>query len=183
MQVKTVSETTSCITLSCRRVKGPPLPTKPILLAGTWQAYSNKAMLQENTITPIKGHEVEIFISWSFKWPYHANVMKTFDTINKRIVYNGFMLQSYTLFIDYHVWWTLNPWFGGKIQLILADTSLFRWSDNKKKSFCFAISDKCRNFAPLFLQHNGNWGRGRRKCPTHTVIFRRCDDELSINLI
>ena len=46
--------------------------------------------------------------------------------------------------------------FEGKIQLILADTSLFRWSDNKKKSFCFAISDKCRNFAPLFLQHNGN---------------------------
>ena len=94
MHVKTVRDITSCITFNCSRVNGPPLPTNPILLAGTWQAYSNRAMLQENTMTPIKGHEVEIFISCNFKWPYHANVMKTFDTINNKIVYNGFMVQS-----------------------------------------------------------------------------------------
>lgn len=35
MTAKTMSDTHSCITLSCTREKGPPFPMNPILLAGT----------------------------------------------------------------------------------------------------------------------------------------------------
>jgi hypothetical protein len=37
---------TSCITFSCTRENGPPLPLYPILFAGTWKIYSNKAIPQ-----------------------------------------------------------------------------------------------------------------------------------------
>ena len=42
--------------------KGPPLPMKPILLAGTIRVYSKKAIAHENTITPMSGQELEMFI-------------------------------------------------------------------------------------------------------------------------
>lgn len=61
--VKTVSEMTSWITLSCIRLNGPPLPLNPIRLAGTCAQYSKNATPQENRMTRIKGHPVEIFIS------------------------------------------------------------------------------------------------------------------------
>ena len=55
MRVKIVSEMTSWMTLSCTRVKGPPLPTKPMRLAGTAKQYSTNAMLQEKTMTAMSG--------------------------------------------------------------------------------------------------------------------------------
>ena len=84
--VNTVSEITSWMTFSCISVKGPPFPVKPILLAGTWAQYSKKASPQEKRITIITGQPDEIFISWSFRWPYQANVMNTFDAMRRRIV-------------------------------------------------------------------------------------------------
>ena len=42
-----VRETTSWITLSWTRLKGPPLSTKPMRLAGTWKEYSKRAMPHE----------------------------------------------------------------------------------------------------------------------------------------
>ena len=55
MMAKTMSDTHSCITLSCTKVNGPPLSMKPMRLAGTWQQYSKKAMAQLNMMTPIRG--------------------------------------------------------------------------------------------------------------------------------
>ena len=52
MTVNTMSDITSCITFSCMSVKGPPLPTKPILLAGTCREYSARAMSHEKRMTP-----------------------------------------------------------------------------------------------------------------------------------
>ena len=49
--VNTVSDTASWITFNCQILNGPPFPLKPILFAGTWQQYSNKAMPQLNRIT------------------------------------------------------------------------------------------------------------------------------------
>ena len=63
MTVKTVREITSWITLSCIRLKGPPLPLKPMRFAGTVRQYSKKAIHQENRMMRISGHPVEIFIS------------------------------------------------------------------------------------------------------------------------
>ena len=45
----------SCTTLSCTKENGPPLPWKPMRLAGTWQQYSKKAMPHEKAMTPING--------------------------------------------------------------------------------------------------------------------------------
>ena len=30
---------------------------------------------------PISGHDVDMFICWSLRWPYHAKVMKTLDPL------------------------------------------------------------------------------------------------------
>ena len=60
--VKTVSEMTSWMILSCMRLNGPPFSTKPILFAGTCAQYSRKATPQEKRITTISGQLVEIFI-------------------------------------------------------------------------------------------------------------------------
>ena len=65
--VKTVREITSWMTLSCIRLKGPPLPWKPIRFAGTVRQYSKKAMPQENRMMRMSGQPVEIFISWSLR--------------------------------------------------------------------------------------------------------------------
>lgn len=59
--VKTVREITSWITFNWRRLKGPPLSWKPILLAGTVRQYSKNAMPQENRMTRISGQSVDIF--------------------------------------------------------------------------------------------------------------------------
>lgn len=49
--VKMTRVITSCRTLSCIRVNGPPLPMKPMRLAGTWNEYSARAMTHEKRIT------------------------------------------------------------------------------------------------------------------------------------
>lgn len=77
---------TSWMTFSCMSEKGPPLPVKPILLAGTCREYSKKAIAHENTMTPMSGQLLEMFICCNFKWPYHAKVMKMFDPIRSNIV-------------------------------------------------------------------------------------------------
>ena len=59
---------------------------EPSLLAGTWAQYSKNASPQENSITRMRGQEVEIFISWSFRCPYQAKVIKMLDTIKSSIV-------------------------------------------------------------------------------------------------
>ena len=86
MSVKTVSDITSWMTLSCMMLNGPPLSMKPILLAGTCAMYSKSAIPHEKRITIISGQLFEIFISLSFRWPYHANVMKRLDTTNSNMV-------------------------------------------------------------------------------------------------
>ena len=80
--VKTVSDTTSCITLSWTRLKGPPLMFD----------YSKKASPQEKRITRMSGHPSEIFISWSFRCPYQANVIKMLDTISSNTVQTPCMI-------------------------------------------------------------------------------------------
>lgn len=74
------------MTFSCTSEKGPPLILEPILLAGTCAQYSKKATPHEKRITRISGQPSEIFISCSFKWPYHAKVIKMLDTTNSRTV-------------------------------------------------------------------------------------------------
>lgn len=91
INVNTVSDMASCITLSCMRLNGPPLPSNPILFAGTWAQYSKKARPHEKRITRISGQLPEIFISWSLRCPYQANVMKIFDVIKRRIVQTAFI--------------------------------------------------------------------------------------------
>ena len=86
MAVKTVSEMTSWMTLSCIKLKGPPLPLKPMRLAGTVRQYSKKAIPQEKRMIRISGQPVETFISCSLRWPYHAKVMKMFEHTSIRIV-------------------------------------------------------------------------------------------------
>ena len=79
MTVNTDSEITSWITLSCTSENGPPFILDPILFAGTARQYSKNAIPHDNRITRINGHPVEIFISCSFRCPYHAKVISTFD--------------------------------------------------------------------------------------------------------
>ena len=86
MMEKTVMEMTSWITFSWTNEKGPPVICEPIRLAGIMKQYSTKAIPQLNRMIRYRGQSVEIFISWSFKLPYHANVMKTFEIIKSRIV-------------------------------------------------------------------------------------------------
>ena len=90
--MKIIRVITSCITFNCISVKGPPLPTKPIRLAGIWHEYSAKAMAHEKRITRYKGQDEMSFICCNFRWPYHAKVIKTFDTTSNRMVYNAFIL-------------------------------------------------------------------------------------------
>ena len=84
--IKTVREITSCMTLSCTNENGPPFISEPILFAGIINEYSKKASPQLHNIININGQSVMTFISDNFKFPYQANVIKMFDTINKIIV-------------------------------------------------------------------------------------------------
>ena len=88
MMVKMVREITSWITFSSIRLKGPPFPWKPIRLAGTVRQYSKKAMPQEKRMMRMSGQPVEIFISCSFRCPYQANVMNTFENTSISMVQN-----------------------------------------------------------------------------------------------
>ena len=91
---KTVREMTSWMTLSCIRLKGPPLPLKPMRLAGTVRQYSKKAMPHEKRITRISGHPVEIFISCNLRCPYQAKVIKMLEQTSIRIVQRACIMNS-----------------------------------------------------------------------------------------
>lgn len=94
------------MTFNCTRVKGPPFILNPIRLAGTRKQYSKKAIPHERSIIPISGHPVVIFISSSFRWPYHAKVIKMFDVRRNRTVVNDF-IDSFIVEWVYSV----NNWF------------------------------------------------------------------------
>ena len=94
ISVNTVSEITSWITFSCMMLNGPPLSMKPILLAGTCAMYSNSAIPHENRITMMSGQLLEIFISLSFRCPYHANVMNRLDITSSNMVQIPFTIIS-----------------------------------------------------------------------------------------
>ena len=66
----------------------------PILLAGTCAQYSKKATPHEKRITAISGQLEEIFISWSLRWPYQANVMNTFEAMSNIIVQMAFIKNA-----------------------------------------------------------------------------------------
>ena len=51
--MKTVSETTSWMTLSSQMENGPPNWAEPMRLAGTWKQYSNRAMPQLSRTTAV----------------------------------------------------------------------------------------------------------------------------------
>ena len=84
--VKMMSVMTSWMTLSCISENGPPLPVKPMRLAGIWQEYSKSAMPHDKRMTANSGQWVVTFISCNFKCPYQANVMKMLDTTSRRMV-------------------------------------------------------------------------------------------------
>src|SRR5882724_333897 len=52
----------------------------PMRFAGTWKQYSKKAIPQ---LTKITFHKASLRY---FKCPYQANVMKTLETVNRRMV-------------------------------------------------------------------------------------------------
>ena len=90
--VKTVNDTASWMTFNCQMLKGPPFPTKPMRLAGTWQQYSNKAMPQLNRITRGRDNLENQDTLCSFRWLYHAKVMNTLEqsrsaTLYKPLIY------------------------------------------------------------------------------------------------
>lgn len=74
----------SWITFSCNSVYGPPLSINPILFAGIWKQYSINAIPQLNRMIAMSGQFVEIPIWLSFRWPYHAIVIKTFANSSKK---------------------------------------------------------------------------------------------------
>ena len=74
------------MTLSCTNENGPPLISEPILFAGIMNEYSKNANPQLHNIINIRGQSVMIFISDNLRLPYHANVMKMLEMINKTIV-------------------------------------------------------------------------------------------------
>src|SRR5262245_47018975 len=79
----TVSVTTSCSILSCGNDNRP----KPIRLAGTCTRYSKNAIPQLAKMATSKGLCPRVR-----RWPYHANVMKTFEAVSSTTVVRiGFM--------------------------------------------------------------------------------------------
>ena len=74
---KTHNVITSCRIFSCGNVK-TELPSR---FAGTWMRYSKNAMHQ--LIMAAINHGLSLR---SFKWPYHAKVMKMLDAISIRTV-------------------------------------------------------------------------------------------------
>lgn len=84
--VKTIKVITSCITLSCHKLKGPPFSLKPILFAGTCAEYSKSAIPQLMRTIVGSPNLLNQVISLNFKCPYQAKVMKMFDRIRSNIV-------------------------------------------------------------------------------------------------
>gem|GEM_PF-4336402 len=87
--VKTVNTTNviaSWITFNCHRLNGPPLPSKPRRLAGTWKIYSKKAIPQLIRIMAKSPRLLNQLICLNFRCPYHAIVIKLLDSNKRKIV-------------------------------------------------------------------------------------------------
>lgn len=65
--MNTLSEITSCITLSSIKEKGPPLPENPMRFAGTWKQYSKKAIPQLTSIIRNRGRAFMPFIALNLR--------------------------------------------------------------------------------------------------------------------
>lgn len=83
---KTIKVITSCITFNCHKLNGPPFSLKPILFAGTWKEYSNKAIPQLISIIIGKVKLLNQLISLNLRCPYHAIVINMLDSISKPMV-------------------------------------------------------------------------------------------------
>ena len=141
MTAKTMSDTHSWITLSCTRLKGPPLSMNPIRLAGTWQQYSKKAMAQLNAMTPMSGQWLLTPVCCSFRCPYHASVMKMLLSKRSRIVYIPFILIMYK-WVQRYVFSLKNVWKRRKM------------IENKKKWLKnLVVSEKSSTFATAFEKY------------------------------
>lgn len=90
--VKTERVITSWMIFNCHSEKGPPVSLKPIRLAGTWNMYSKKATPQLIKITTKRLTPTSLFISFNFKWPYHARVINVLEQINKKTVRRAFFI-------------------------------------------------------------------------------------------
>src|SRR5690606_33265157 len=104
----------SWMTFNWIRVKGPPFPRNPILLAGTWKMYSKRAMPQLIRMMEISPNLLNHFHSWNFKWPYQASTIKELLRINSPMVRSAFM-ESRELNV-----WTLLYFIGPKLGFFMA---------------------------------------------------------------
>ena len=84
--MKTIKVITSWITFSSSSEKGPPCPLKPILFAGTCMQYSKKAIPQLIRMIAKSPIPANLFDSLNFKCPYHAKVIKMFESTSKPMV-------------------------------------------------------------------------------------------------
>src|SRR5690606_16076853 len=89
---KTSRVITSWITFNCMRLKGPPFSRNPILLAGTWKMYSNRAIPQLIRMMETSPSLLNHFHSWNFKCPYQANTIKELLKINSPMVRIAFIV-------------------------------------------------------------------------------------------
>lgn len=87
------------MTLSWIRVKGPPLPLNPILLAGTINIYSNRAIPQLIRMIAINPNFWKRFHSENLRCPYQASVIKILDTTRRTMVRTPFINYELTEFI------------------------------------------------------------------------------------
>src|SRR5690348_4961394 len=97
--VNTESVITSCITFSCHKENGPPLSTKPILFAGTWNMYSKKAIPQLIRMIRKRPALGSQFISFILRWPYQANVIKVLLQISNTMVRIIFFIKKFFLLL------------------------------------------------------------------------------------
>lgn len=94
---KTTSVITSWIIFNCSKENGPPLPRKPILLAGTWKKYSNNAMPQLISTMEISPNLLNHFHSANFRWPYQASVINVFDNTKSTMVKTPFIVEFFLI--------------------------------------------------------------------------------------
>lgn len=88
---KTTNVITSCSTFNWIRLNGPPCSLYPILLAGTWNIYSNSAMPQLISIMDTSPSLLNHFHSENLRWPYQAMIIKELLMTNRPIVKNAFI--------------------------------------------------------------------------------------------
>lgn len=88
------------MTFSWTSENGPPFISEPILFAGIRKEYSSSATHQLiNTMYIIDVFCDITFISCSLRFPYHASVMKQFETTKSASVRIVFVIVIYFYFI------------------------------------------------------------------------------------